>query len=251
MHSIVGVEENIAFTYGAMGKENQAINEALELNTKLYEKHYEKWAFTNNSHVNKIFGSKSAFKKCIDISEDKEKLKEFYQKLKAQKEHYAFYHIKSEDDFLDTLEKIFAYSKSSRVYMVPDENGKMDAACLAINWGEYFALQLENPQGLFKALAKLKLTDNILYPIMIAGSPENVDVLLRGIASHYNKNYECKVTNLNSYPGDPYAKTKKSLLSDEYLFLIICNDVEKLNAMKERSKGTDGNVKLFIDIPLL
>lgn len=251
MHSIVGVEENIAFTYGAMGKENQAINEALELNTKLYEKHYEKWAFTNNSHVNKIFGNKNAFKKCIDISDDKVKLKEFYQKLKAQKEHYAFYHIKSEEDFLDTLEKIFAYSKSSRVYMVPDENGKMDAVCFAINWGEYMSVQLENPQGFFKALAKLKLTDNILYPIMIVGSPENVDVLLRGIASHYNKNHKCKVTNLNSYPGDPYAKTKKSLLSDEYLFLIICNDVEKLNAMKERSKGTDGNVKLFIDVPLL
>lgn len=251
MHSIVGVEENIAFTYGAMGKENQAINEALELNTKLYEKHYEKWAFTNNTHVNKIFGSKDAFKKCIDISNDKEKLKEFYQQLKAQKEHYAFYHIKSEQDFLETLEKIFAYSKSSRVYMVPDANGKMDAACFAINWGEYFAFQLENPQGLFKALAKLELTDNILYPIMITGSPENVDVLLRGIASHYNKNYKCKVTNLNSYPGDPYAKTKKSILNDEYLFLIICNDVDKLNAMKERSKGTDGNVKLFIDVPLL
>ena len=40
MHSIVGVEKNTAFTYGAMGKENQAINEALDLNTKLYEKHY-------------------------------------------------------------------------------------------------------------------------------------------------------------------------------------------------------------------
>lgn len=251
MHSIIGVEENVAFTYGAMGKENQAINEALELNTKLYDKHYEKWAFSNNTHINKFFGSKDAFKKCIDISDDTEKLKEFYQKLKAQKEHYAFYHIKSEEEFLKTLNDIFAYSKSSRVYMVPDENGKMDAVCFALNWGEFFALQLENPQGLFKALAKLKLTDNILYPIMITGSPANVDVLLRGIASHYSKNYSCKVTNLNSYAGDPYLKTKKSILNDEYLFLIICNNTEILNAMKERSKGTDGNVKLFIDVPLL
>lgn len=251
MHSIVGVEENIAFTYGAMGKENQAINEALELNTKLYEKHYEKWAFTNNTKVNKFFGSKDAFKKCIDISDDVEKLKQFYHKLKAQKEHYTFYHLKSEEDFIDTLQRIFAYSTSSRVYMVPDSNGNMDAVCFAINWGEYFAFQLENPQGLFKAVANMELTDNILYPIMITGSPENVDVLLKGIASHYNKHYKCKVTNLNSYAGDPYAKTKKSALNDEYLFLIICNDVEKLEAMKNRSKGTDGNVKLFIDVPLL
>jgi len=35
------------------------------------------------------------------------------------------------------------------------------------------------------------------------------------------------------------------------LFLIICNDVEKLEAMKNRSRGNDGNVKLFIDVPLL
>ncbi|MDB5228741.1 MAG: hypothetical protein JWN78_2934 [Bacteroidota bacterium] len=251
MHSIVGVEKNIAFTYGAMGKENQAINEALELNTKLYEKHYEKWAFTNNTMVNKFFGNKNAFEKCIDISNDREKLKEFYQKLRRQKEHYAFYHIESEQEFIDTLEKIMAYSKSTRVYMVPDENGKMDAACFAINWGEYFAFQLENPQGFFKMLAKLKLTDNILYPIMTIGSTKNVDTLLRGIAWHYNKEHKCKVTNLNSYMGDPYAQTKKSILNDDYLFLIICNDVEKFNAMKERSKGVDGNVKLFIDIPLL
>lgn len=251
MHSIVNVDENIAFTYGAMGKENQAINEALELNTKLYEKHYEKWAFTNNTMVNRVFGSKKAFEKCVDISHDHEKLKAFYRKLKAQKEHYAFFHIHSESEFLDTLDKIFAYSKSSRVYMIPDEKGDIDAACLAINWGDYFAFQLENPQGLFKMLAKLKLTDHILYPIMLTGSPEKVDTLLRGIAYHYNKEHQCKITNLNSYQGDPYHATKKSVLNDEYLFLIICNDVEKLNAMKERSKGADGNVKLFIDVPLL
>ncbi|MCB0506799.1 MAG: hypothetical protein R2739_10250 [Chitinophagales bacterium] len=251
MHSIVGVDENIAFTYGAMGKENQAINEALELNTKLYNKHYEKWAFSNNTKINKIFGNKDYFKKCIDISNDKERLKEFYHKLKAQKEHYTFYHLKSEEDFLDTLDRIFAYSKSSRVYMVPDENGNMDAACFAINWGEYFAFQLENPQGLFKAVAKMKLTDNILYPIMVVGSPKNVEILLKGIASHYNKNHHCKITNLNSFAGDPYQKIKSSALNDEYLFLIICNDENKLNEMKEHSKGEDGNVKLFIDVPLL
>ena len=81
-----------------------------------------------NTKINKIFGSKTAFKKCIDISDDKEKLIEFYHKLKAQKEHYTFYHLKSEEDFLDTLDKIFAYSKSTRIYMVPDANGNMDAA---------------------------------------------------------------------------------------------------------------------------
>ena len=251
MHSIVGVEENIAFTYGAMGKENQAINEALELNSKLYEKHYEKWAFSNNTQINKIFGSKDAFKKCVDISNDKEKLREFYHKLKEQKEHYAFFHLNTEEEFFAMLEKVFQYSKSSKVFMIPDEKGNIDAACFAVNWGDYFSFQLENPQGLFKVVDNMKLTNKILYPIMIVGKPETADTLLRGIASHYNKEYKCKVTNLNSYKGDIYNKTKKSLLNDDYLFLIICNDVEKLNAMKERSRGVDGNVKLFIDIPVL
>ncbi|MBL0080371.1 MAG: hypothetical protein IPP53_15060 [Bacteroidetes bacterium] len=91
MHSIVDSEKNIAFTYGAMGKENQAINEALELNTKLYQKHYEKFAFTNNTQINKLFGSKDAFKKCVDITNDRALLKQFYQKLKDQKEQYAFF----------------------------------------------------------------------------------------------------------------------------------------------------------------
>jgi len=251
MHSIVGVEENIAFTYGAMGKENQAINEALELNTKLYDKHYEKWPFYNNTLINKVFGSKDAFTKIVDITNDKEKLKSFYQMLKQQKSNYAFYHMHTEEDFFITLNKIFSYSKSSKVFMVADKNGNIAAACLAINWGDYFSLELENPQGLFKMLAKMNLTKNILYPIMIVGEANAADTLLRGIAHYYAKNHKCKVTVLNSYDGDPYYKTKDSLLKDDYLFLIICNDKQILEAIKDKSRGIDGNVKLYIDIPLL
>ncbi|MBK9352681.1 MAG: hypothetical protein IPN09_01520 [Bacteroidetes bacterium] len=135
--------------------------------------------------------------------------------------------------------------------MVPDIDGNMDAVGLALNWGDYMNVQLENPQGFFKTLAKLELTDKVLYPIMLTGSANGVDVLLRGMASHYNKTYNCKVTTINSYKGDPYYKTKKSLLSDEYLFLIITNDVDKLNAIKEKSKDKNGNIRLFIDVPLL
>ena len=49
------------------------------------------FTFTNNTKVNKFFGSKDAFKKCIDISDDVEKLKQFYHKLKAQKENSIFF----------------------------------------------------------------------------------------------------------------------------------------------------------------
>lgn len=251
MHSIVGVEENTAFTYGAMGKENQAIDEALQLNTKLYDKHYEKWAFSNNTKINKFFGSKRAFKKCIDITDNEELLRVYYKKLQADRNSYTFYHIPSEEDFLDTIRRIISYSATSRIYMVPDENGEMDAVCFAINWGDYFAFQLEDPRGLFRYLAKMKLTDNILYPVMIVGSPARVKTLLKGVASHYNKTHQCRVTTLNSFEGDPYYPIKKSMIRDEYLFLIITNDANKLEAMKEHSKGEDGHVKLFIDVPLL
>lgn len=251
MHSIVDSDKNIAFAYGAMGKENQAINEALELNTKLYQKHYEKWPFKNNTLINKVFGEKDDFKKCVDITHDREKLKQYYQKLRSQKQHYALYHINAEQEFFDIIDKVIAYSKSSKIFMVPDEKGEMDAVCFAINWGEYFALKLENPQGFFKLIDRLALSERILYPIMVTGSPKNVDTLLRGIASYYNKTHKCKVTVINSYDGDPYYDTKKSLLQDDYYFLIITNDIPKLNQMKDQSRASDGNVKLFIDIPLL
>ncbi len=247
----INEENKSTITYGAMGKENQAINEALELNSKLYNRHFEKFAFTNNTHINKLFGSKDAFKKCVDITNDRALLKQFYQKLKDQKEQYAFFHIHTEAHFFSILDNIFAYSKSSRVYMVPDKDGNMDAVGLAINWGDYMNVQLENPQGFFKTLAKLELTDKVLYPIMLAGSTKGVDILLRGMASHYNKTYNCKVTTINSYNGDPYQKTKKSLLSDDYLFLIMTNDKDKISEIKENSKDKNGNIRLFIDVPLL
>ena len=251
MHSIVDVDKNVAFAYGAMGKENQAINEALELNTKLYNKHYEKWPFKNNTLINKMFGSSSAFQKCVDITDDEEKLKEFFQMILKQKRNYAFYHMHSEEDLMKMLQKIKDYSKSSRVYMVPDTNGNIAAACVAMNWGEYFQLTLQNPRGLFKMVANMRLTDNLLYPFLVVGDPVAADTLLRGIAHKYAKQHNCYLTVLNAYDGDPYYKTKKSILNDDYLFLIITNDIAKLNAMKEKSKGVDGNVKLFIDNPLL
>lgn len=251
MHSIVDVDKNIAFAYGAMGKENQAINEALELNTKLYNKHYEKWAFKNNTLVNKAFGSGSAFRQCVDISDDTGKLREFYRLIRQQKSHYAFYHLHSEDDLLKMIRKIREYSESSRVYMVPDSAGNISAACMAMNWGDYFRLTLQNPRGLFKMVANMKLTDNLLYPFLVTGDPKAADTLLRGIAHKYAKQHNCYLTVLNAYDGDPYYQTKKSLLNDDYLFLIITNDIEKLHAMKEKSRGADGHVKLFIDNPLL
>jgi hypothetical protein len=56
---------------------------------------------------------------------------------------------------------------------------------------------------------------------------------------------------MNTFPGDPYYKIKKSIIFDEYLFLIICNSVPLLEDFKQKSLGEDGNVKLFIEIPLM
>ena len=44
--------------------------------------------------------------------------------------------------------------------MMTDNGGNMKAAVIAVNWGDYFSFLLDNPKGVFKALAKLVLASN-------------------------------------------------------------------------------------------
>jgi len=245
------VTDRTLFCYGAMGKENQSINAALSSNTGKFEKHFEKWAFRNNTKINLLFGSSSAAKKLVDISEDKVMLKKFYDKMVAEKKHHVFFHLQKEEEFFDNIAKLLAYSKTTRVYMIPDASGGIAAACVALNWGDYFQLTLENPKGFFKMVANLKLTDQILFPYLICGEVNAVETLLKGIAYQYRKQHKVQLILMNTFPGDPYYKIKKSIIFDEYLFLIICNSVPLLEDFKQKSLGEDGNVKLFIEIPLM
>jgi len=204
-----------------------------------------------NTKINFLFGKQSAAKKMVDITNDIPRLKEMYAKLVNDKGSYVFQMYHNEAEFLRMVENIKSYSKSSRVLMIPDAAGKIDAACVAMNWGDYFLFTLENPTGIFKLIASLKLTDNLLYPLCITGSKTGVETLLKGIAYKYRKEHKCHLTLLNSYAGDPHHEAKASFIFDDYQFFIISDRKEHFDRLKEQSKDEAGNVRYFIDNPIL
>lgn len=250
LHSLVDVY-GVHFAYAAMGRENQAINDALAMNSTKYEKHFEKFPMRTNTKINFLFGKQSAAKQMVDITNDVPRLKEMYAKLIENKGSYVFQMYHNEAEFLRMVENIKSYSKTSRVLMIPDAAGNIDAACVAMNWGDYFLFTLENPTGIFKLIASLKLTDNLLYPLCIAGSKSGVETLLKGIAYKYRKEHKCHLTLLNSYAGDPHHEAKASFIFDDYQFFIISDRKEHFDRLKEQSKDEAGNVRYFIDNPIL
>ena len=250
LHSLVGVY-GVHFAYASMGKENRAIHDALVLNSKKYNKHFETFPVRTNTVINKFYGSKSAAAKLVDITYNKEKLKEMYKMLNSQKADYVFSSIHSEDLFLRLVENISKYSKTSKVYMIPNASGGIEAAGIAVNWGDYFALTLDNPKGFFKFLASLKLTDRLLYPIHVIGSDSGVKDLLKGMASKYLKEHKVYISILNSYEADKHKDVKKGMLHDDYIFFIITDRLDHFNRLKEESKSPEGHVRFFIDNPIL
>jgi hypothetical protein len=250
LHSLVEVY-GVHFAYASMGKQNRAIHDALVLNSKKYNKHFETFPVRTNTVLNKFFGSKSAATKLVDITYDTEKLKEMYKMLHREKRDYVFSSVHTEDLFLRLIDNITKYSKTSRVYMLPNASGGIEAAGVAVNWGDYFALTLDKPKGFFKFLASLKLTDRLLYPIHLVGSQEGVKTLLTGMASKYLKEHKVYISVINSYEADQFKALKKGFLHDDYIFFIISDRLEHLNKLKEQSKSPDGLVRFFIDNPIL
>jgi len=250
LHSMVDVY-GVHFAYATMGKENQAINDALIMNSKKYNKHFERFPIRTNTTINLLYGRKSAASKLIDITQNEMLLKEMYSKMIAEKGNFVFQTYHREGEFLRMIGNLIHYSKSSKVMMITDKNGNMAAACVAMNWGDYFRLTLENPKGVFKAIASLKLTDNILYPFCICGSPAAVNTLLRGVTYKFRKEHKTHLSILNSYEGDPYCEIKKSPVFDETLFFIITDVKGHYEAVKKHSADAAGNVRYFIDNPIL
>lgn len=250
LHSLVGVY-GVHFAYASMGKGNKAILDALVMNSKKYEKHFETFPVRTNTVLNKLYGSKAAADKLVDITGNEARLREMFKMLHSQKSDYVFNSVYSEDNFFRLIQNIGKYSKTSKAWMLPNASGGIEAACLAVNWGDYFALTLENPKGFFKFLASLKLTDRLLYPIHVVGSETGVKQLLKGIAYKYLKNHKVYISILNSYDADRYQSHKKGLLHDDYVFFIITDRLDHFNLLKEQSKSPDGHVRFFIDNPIL
>jgi hypothetical protein len=243
-HSLVEVY-GVNYAYAAMGKENQAIVEALKLNSVKYQKHFEQFPIRTNTVINVLFDSKSAASQLIDITNNTQALEEMYNEYHLQKGSYIFQTNHTLQAFLKIIADVKAYSKTSKVFMV-DKNGKK-AFGLVINYGDYLRMTLQNPKGIFKFIASLKLTDNLLYPILLCGDTTAMETLLKGVAYYYRKNHKCYISLLSSYAGDPYWNIKKSIVFDEYQFFVITDRIDLHEANKNGSATEKGDVRYFID----
>ena len=74
--------------------------------------------------------------------------------------------------------------------------------------------------------------------------------MVKGAASLYRKQ-KVHITVLNGMLGDPYYEWKKGIISDPFVYFVIYDRPEMYEAMKNHSKDAAGNVRLFIDTPML
>lgn len=243
--------EDVHFVYATMGRENQAINDALKMNSQRNGKFFETFPMRNNTHINMVIGKSSAAGKLVDISNNHERLREYYSKIKESKNRFVFNQLHSEDNFFNLVNRILRSSPTSRIYMLPDSKGNFDAAGFTINWGDYMHLKLQNPKGLFKVIDSLKITDKILYPTLLVGEPGSVRQLVKGAAYKYRKEHGVQVTVLNAHDGDPHFEVKKSIIYDPFVYFVIYDRPLQYTEMKDHSKNEKGEVRLFIDTPML
>ena len=243
-------QNDVHFVYATMGKENASINRALIKLAEHYDKKWDILSMTSNSHLSLIYGRNKYRKQLVDITRDKAKIEELYNKSQAHRGNYLFNQYPTFEEFYHQYERIVNYSKTSGAYMLADEQGNIKAACVAVNWGDYFSFLLDNPRGIIKLLAKLKLTDQLLYPWLTVGDVDSVQKLYKGIAQKYYKEYNVKMGLYNYYEGDPYKEIKKSVFNDPFNYFIIYDRPEMYEKLKETSKDKDGNVRIFIDTPV-
>ncbi|HWB61878.1 MAG TPA: hypothetical protein VG603_00100 [Chitinophagales bacterium] len=243
---------DIHFVYASMGRENQAINDALKMNSERHGKFFETFPMHNNTHINLIIGNNSYAEKLVDISNDEAALKEYYRLSQQQRSKFVFNQLHTEANFRSMVNRILSSSPSSRIYALKDANGKIEAAGFFINWGDYMHLKLQNPKGIFKLIDAIKITDKILYPTLLVGDdPASVKRMIKGAAYIYRKEHKVQVTVLNALEGDPYFDIKKSIVYDPFVYFVIYDRPETYEAMKEHSKDDKNNIRIFIDTPML
>ena len=126
----------------------------------------------------------------------------------------------------------------------------MRAAALAVNWGDYFELTLEKPKGLFKLVAAMKITNRILFPIHSVGAVRDIARLWKGIAYLYEKNYGVHLLLLMSQQGDPYARIKRSLLHDPFVYFTMYHERDTYRALESSCMQEDGTLSIFTESPL-
>ncbi|MCB9226796.1 MAG: hypothetical protein H6578_06515 [Chitinophagales bacterium] len=243
-------QNDVHFVYATMGKENKSINNSLIKLAEFYDKKWDILSMTSNSHLSLLYGREKYRKQLIDITHDKARIEELYYKSKEHRGNYMFNQYPTFEEFYHQYRRVIDYSKSTGAYMLTDKEGNMKAACVAVNWGDYFAFLFDNPKGIFKLLAKLKITEQLLYFWQTIGEPAWVEKMYRGIAQKYLKEHKVKMGLYNYYDGDPYTDIKKSIINDPFNYFVIYDRPELYQKLKETSKDKDGNVRIFIDTPV-
>lgn len=240
---------DVQYAYASMGRENVAINDALHKCATNAGIHYERLHYKIFGHINKLYGSSSQARSLVNISDNKALLRDYYARYKEQFGNALFFQPETEDEFFSWIDRITSYSRTSGVYAHMDGD-KIKAASFLVNWSDYFVMLILNPKGFFRLVETMKLIQNIIFPIMPVGEPDDVRKLYKGLASKFLKEERCQVTFMPSYPGDPYYKVRKGLLDDDFYYFVICRDKEALQHYKEVSKDAEGNVWPFIDMPM-
>ena len=243
-------QNDIHFVYATMGQENEKINSALKKLCDHYDKHWDIYQVMSHTKINKLFGRAGAARKMEDITDDEEALRQLYDLNMAEHGYEVFNQYPDFESFHHILKRITGYSKSSRAWAIR-ENGRVVAGSVGVNWGDYFALLLENPKGVFKMLARLELTDRILYPWMTAGSKQGIATLYKGMAYHYLRTHRVKVTLLNEPAGDAHRAVKKSIIQDPFNYFVIYDRPAEYQAFKERSKRHYGHERIFLELPMV
>ena len=67
----MSILQNMHFSYASMGRENQAITDALKMNSAKHGKFCETFPMFTNSHLNLLLGCSSDSKKLVDISDNR------------------------------------------------------------------------------------------------------------------------------------------------------------------------------------
>ncbi|MEZ5007377.1 MAG: hypothetical protein R2753_04390 [Chitinophagales bacterium] len=249
LHSLTE-QNDVKFAFACMGKENESIKAALHVNSNRFKKHYERLPFTIFSQVNLFSGSKRYSQELVEITHNEIMLKKMYQMVHEKMSKYLFFNHLTEESFLSLIKKLVGYSKSSGVFMIPDKNGDIAAASIAMNYGDFFEFKIKNPKGIFRIVQATGVMKNFLRLLMAVGEPKSFEKLLKGLSYKYHKEYNVGVSFLPTFKGDPFYNVYKSILDDKYMFFVICRDKAWLQELKERSADAKGNPRLFVDHPI-
>lgn len=236
--------------YANFGKDNRGMQRSMETLSRLFNKGYDQFPVDSYIKINRLFRSRRWSEKLVDISEDDNRIRKFHEKILEGGERFLLQQYATYDSFREMFERLRSYSRTSRIYMLPGKNGEICAAALAINWGDYFDLTLEKPRGLFKLVASMKITERILWPIHFVGEVGDVAKLLKGIAYLYEKKHKVHLSLMMSQPGDPYARLKRSVLRDPFVYFTMYNRAKEYQDLESSCRTKDGRLSIFTETPL-